>query len=404
MTVMAQWWRGLSNAARFDLSARGTLYVNYLMLPVVVGLGLGPSLGPATGVLVAVVAGQGVVCLVQLRAALEHYLGRRPRPTRLIAASVGLAVAAVVGGYLAYPDHTPGHNDGPALWILLLVGGAVVVTLAATESAPVVVTAGAVACGAVYGLAALQGRPDAGAVLAFALLLLGAGAAYRFTAWMLGVMWELDRARHLQARLAVADERLRFARDLHDGVGRTLSVVALKSELAAQLARRGREDAVDEMLAVRRIAQDSLAELHALVSGYRAADLDVELAGARSLLASAGIECRVIGDGGRVPAPVQGALGWVVREGTTNVLRHSEARTCLVAVRVASGGGVSLTMENDGLSRPAGPARVEFGNGLVGVSERIAGLGGTVNAERRDPSTFRLEVTVPAGVDRDNGE
>jgi two-component system sensor histidine kinase DesK len=402
VTAIGQWWRGLGNTARFELSARASLYVNYVLLPVATGLALGPYLGPVTGVVVAVVAVFGVLCLVQLRAGLGHYLGRRPRPTRLIAATAGVAVAAVVGGYLAFPDRTPGQATGPAMVILLIVGGSVVVTLAATESLRLTVLAGAVVCGAAYGLAAVQGTPDGGAVLSFAMVLIGLGVAYRFTAWMLGVMGELDRARHLQASLAVAEERLRFARDLHDGVGRTLSVVALKAELAAQLAKRGRGDAVDEMLAVRRIAQDSLAELQALVGGYRSADLDVELAGARSLLASAGIQCRVIGAGSRLPAPVQGVLGWVIREGTTNVLRHSEARSCVVALRVAPGGEVSLTMDNDGVTRPAGP--VPFGNGLTGVTERIAGLGGTVAAERPSPDAFRLTVTVPAapGAGRDD--
>jgi two-component system sensor histidine kinase DesK len=216
-------------------------------------------------------------------------------------------------------------------------------------------------------------------------------------------MWELDRSRHLQASLAVAEERLRFARDLHDVVGRTLSVVALKSELAAQLARRGRDDAVDEMLAVRRIAQESLVELRELVGGYRAADLDKELAGARSLLSSAGVECRVIGDGTLPSAAVQGVLGWVVREGTTNVLRHSEARRCTVAVRLSPDGAVSLTMDNDGVppGRPGvAPAdRVRFGNGLTGAAERIAVLGGTVTAEHRHPDGFRLTVHVPRPAD-----
>src|SRR5256886_11759898 len=113
--------------------------------------------------------------------------------------------------------------------------------------------------------------------------------AFRATVWTMGVVWELDRSRQVQASLAVAEERLRFARDLHDVVGRTLSVIALKAELAAQLAKRGRDDAVDEMLEVRRIAQESLAELRAVVGGSRTADLDVGVARARSLLPSAGI-------------------------------------------------------------------------------------------------------------------
>jgi two-component system sensor histidine kinase DesK len=404
MTAITQWWRGLSSTARFDLSARLTLYTNLVLLPLFAGLALAPRLGPATGVVVAVVAVHSAVCLAVLRAGLEHYLGRRDRPVRLIVATAAVTVAGIVGGYLAFPDRASEDPGGPAGMILLLLGGTFVVTLSATERLGVPAAAGALVCAALYGLSVVRGAPDGGGVVSFALILAGFGAAFRATAWMLAVLWELDRARHLQASLAVAEERLRFARDLHDVVGRTLSVVALKSELAAQLARRGRGEAVDEMLAVRRIAQDSLAELRAVVGGYRSADLAVELAGARSLLVSAGVECRVIGDGGRLPADVQGVLGWVVREGTTNVLRHSEARGCVIALRVAPAGDVTLTMDNDGVAGLAGQPAVRFGNGLAGVAERIAGLGGTVTAERSGADGFRLTVTVPspaepAGVD-----
>src|SRR5690606_30179659 len=110
--------------------------------------------------------------------------------------------------------------------------------------------------------------------------------AFRASVWMLGVMWELEGSRRTQAQLAVAEERLRFARDLHDVLGRNLSVMALKSALAAQLSRRGRPGAEAEMMAVRDIAQESLREVREVVHGYRAADLTSELAGARSVLRS----------------------------------------------------------------------------------------------------------------------
>ncbi len=236
----------------------------------------------------------------------------------------------------------------------------------------------------------------AGAAIALGALLVSVVAAYRLSLWMLGVVRELDRARHVQAGLAVAEERLRFARDLHDVVGRTLSVVALKAELAAQLARRGREEAVDEMLEVHRIAQDSLTELRAVAGGYRAADLDVELAGARALLTSAGIQCRIIGDGGALPTAMQGTLGWVVREGTTNLLRHSEARTCVVTLRTTPS-GVTLTMTNNGVA-PAHSSNVVFGGGLIGLTERITARGGTVTATRTPPDGFELSVQLPLPV------
>ena len=100
-------------------------------------------------------------------------------------------------------------------------------------------------------------------------------------------------------------------------LGRNLSLIAVQSELAAQLARRGDQDAAGQMLQVRQVAHESLREMRAVVGGYRTADLGTELAGAQDVLRSAGMSCRVIGDAAGLPADVQAALGWVVREGTT---------------------------------------------------------------------------------------
>ena len=118
----------------------------------------------------------------------------------------------------------------------------------------------------------------------------------RVSAGQLRIMWELDSSRTVHARLTVAEERLRFSRDLHDVLGRNLSLIAVNSELAAQLARRGDAAAAENMLEVRRVAHESLREMRAVVSGYRTADLDSELAGAQDVLRSAGVSCRVIGD------------------------------------------------------------------------------------------------------------
>jgi len=321
------------------------------------------------------IAVQAVVCVLLVRSGLTHYLGNGPRPTRLVAIAGGLTVAGSTVAFLVYPA-------GPANLVLLILAGSFVAALSTAVRPRVALAAGAAACVASYLLS--------GPVVVLGMLVLVAVAVFRVSAWMLGVVWELDRSRQVQASLAVAEERLRFARDLHDVVGRTLSVVAIKSELAAQLAKRGRPEAVDEMLEVRAIAQESLAELRAVVGGYRAADLDAELSGARALLVSAGIECRVIGS---ADGAFHGALAWVVREGATNVLRHSEARTCVITLRPGPDGSAALTIDNDGVASGAG---IAFGSGLTGLSERVAALGGTVVAERRPPDGFRLTATLPA--------
>lgn len=219
----------------------------------------------------------------------------------------------------------------------------------------------------------------------------------RSVGWFLAVMWKLEAARDVQARLAVAEERLRFGRDMHDVLGRNLAVIALKGELAVQLARRGRAEAVDQMVEVQRIAQESQREVREVVRGYREADLQVELAGARSILQAAGVGCRIEGDGSAgLPAEVQSALGWVAREGTTNVLRHApDAGRCVIRTRVTAGQAV-LVMENDGIrDGDPGPESAGGGSGLKGLRERLAPLGGTLEAERRPDGVYRLTAQLP---------
>ncbi len=385
------WWVRRGQAVRVGLYVRGTLYVQLAASPLLIA-GL-VQLEVSRNALVAVVAGFVVhtaVCLRLAHDGINAYIGLRRPPTALTIAGGALTAAGIGVAFAAFPHPSPGQPDGPATAILLVLA----VTYAAALSVAVRPRY-AVAVSAGFGVIGVL-TSDVGAAIALGLLLLSFIFAYRTSLWILGLVHELERSRHVQAGLAVAEERLRFARDLHDVVGRTLSVVALKAELAAQLARRGREEAVEEMLEVRRIAQDSLTELRAVVGGYRAADLDVELAGARALLASAGIQCRVIGDGSTLPQPMQGALGWVVREGITNLLRHSEARSCVVTLRVTPA-TVTLTMANNGVG-PAAPAKVVFGGGLIGLTERITALGGALSATRTPPDGFELCVELPAAV------
>ncbi|MGH1554242.1 sensor histidine kinase [Streptomyces sp. L7] len=135
------------------------------------------------------------------------------------------------------------------------------------------------------------------------------------------------------------------------------------------------------MIEVQRIARESQREVRDVVRGYREAALDVELAGAQGVLTAAGIECEVTGQAAGLPSEVQSALGWVVREATTNVLRHGNAGRCAVAVRVAEG-SVVLTVENDGATAVDGVVGVSGdsggstgsgggGAGLVGLRERL---------------------------------
>ncbi|MFI7543511.1 sensor histidine kinase [Actinoplanes sp. NPDC049599] len=397
------WWRTRGQAARLDLYLRGSFYLSAVLLPLLVAVGVLPELGGpvAAGAVLGLLAVHTAACLALTHAGTNHYLGEGPRPVRLTAATGVLTVAGGVAVLLAYPEPTPGHPDGPANALLLVLSVAFVAALSTTVAPRVALAAGAVVCAGGFAVSWAQGAAQPWATaLAMGALIVFVVPAYRVSIWMLRTVRELERSHQVRASLAVAEERLRFSRDLHDVLGRTLSVLALKAELAAQLSRRGQAQAVDEMLEVRRIAQESLTELRAVAGGYRAADLDVELAGARSLLGSAGIACRVSGDGAGLSPLVQGMLGWAVREGTTNVLRHSEAGDCTITLHTDDGGTVTLMMENDGVAGPPQPGtdRVRYGGGLTGLTERIAGQGGVVVAERPGPDRFRLTARLPAST------
>ncbi|MDX8030291.1 histidine kinase [Lentzea sp. BCCO 10_0856] len=373
------WWQSRGNAKRFDFYVRATFYLSYLVLPPLLIISLTAEI--STAALIALVA--AVLIHTALSAPLvhfgiEHHLGKAPFPRRLLAALLIFTCVVLVAGQLAYPHPTPGKNDSPANGIAVIFLVLTVTSLSAVLRPRVLVLVAA-AGGAFLFLTSPPDQAFFGALMLQLVVF-----AFRTTLWMLGLVWELDRSREIRASLAVAEERLRFARDLHDVVGRNLSVVALKADLAAQLARRGRLSAIDEMLEVRRIAHDSLDELRAVVSGYRTADLSVELAGARSLLDSAGIDCRVIGEVST--ADHADTLGWAVREGVTNVLRHSEATTCTITLR-----GNVLTMTNDGVTSSG----FRFGSGLTGLRERVSALGGSVTATPEPPNRFVLTVELP---------
>src|SRR5690606_25713432 len=143
-------------------------------------------------------------------------------------------------------------------------------------------------------------------------------------------------------------------------------------------------------LEVRRLAQELLTDMREVVRGYRVTDLGAELLGARSVLSSAGIDCRItggwVGEDGRYDAigsadqvggPAQATLAWVVREGTTNVLRHTQATTCSIALSTAENGTIRLSMEND---RAHDEDPLVLGHGLLGLSERVAAAGGVLRA------------------------
>jgi len=208
---------------------------------------------------------------------------------------------------------------------------------------------------------------------------------------------ELERSRAELARIAVLEERLRFSRDLHDVVGHSLSVIALKGDVAARILARDPAAATEQITEVVQIARYSLGDIHGLVDGYRRPSLKAELDGAVSVLESAGVRCTVDNVPPGLPSKVQEALGWVVREAVTNLLRHSKATHCAIGVR-STDGQVVLDVVNDGVSTDSTASPGRTGRGLQGLSERLTALGGGLAGELLLGGGYRLRASAPTGT------
>jgi len=237
-----------------------------------------------------------------------------------------------------------------------------------------------------FGIAVLRGDGVSAATdPAIVMILLGASAmAVRRH---VGTTKRLEAARDEIHRLAARDERLRVARDLHDELGQTLSLIVLKSELAQLEVPGGGRDRIEE---VTQAARHALKSLRDLVSSFRHPTLAEELDSARSLLEASGIECLVESRADGMSPPVEAALAWTVREAATNVLRHSGCRRCRFVVE-KRGGTVHLEVTDDGRA----PEQFEPGSGLRGLEERVSFLGGLLRAGRNGGGGFRVQVEIP---------
>ncbi|CAA9467304.1 MAG: sensor histidine kinase [uncultured Rubrobacteraceae bacterium] len=208
---------------------------------------------------------------------------------------------------------------------------------------------------------------------------------------------ELRSAREELARLAVSEERLRFARDLHDLLGHSLSLITLKSELAGRLLPAAPEKAATEVHDIEDVARQALSEVREAVAGYRRPTLEEELAGASEMLEAAGISCWIENGAGTLPNAVDAVLAWAVREGTTNVIKHSRAKHCWIVL--ASDNEeifAEITDDGPGSQKDNGGAS---GSGLSGLAERVATFAGRVEADSLPDGGFRLRVGLSATSD-----
>nr|WP_237499941.1 histidine kinase [Streptomyces sp. SID8379] len=196
--------------------------------------------------------------------------------------------------------------------------------------------------------------------------------------------------------MAVAEERLRFARDLHDLLGYSLSAISLKSELTRRLIGHDAERAAAELTDIVDISRQALTDVREVASQYRDLSLDAETRSARSVLAAAGIEVTMAVVHGSLPDRVGTVLATVLREGVTNVLGHSKAEHCSITIRQEAG-AVSITIVNDGIQpEPAGvPTR--HGLGLASLTSRVEAQGGLLTSGTLDPTHFRIHAEIPLG-------
>ena len=208
--------------------------------------------------------------------------------------------------------------------------------------------------------------------------------------YLLASLAELRAARAEVAQHATDRERSRIARDLHDLLGHSLSLITLKGELATRLLPEG-APGVDEVRDMVGLSREALQQVRVAVSGYRQPTLATELMAARVALRAAGMDLEVQQDVGALDRETEAVLGWVIREGCTNVIRHSGAKHCRIHL-TRNPGELKIEVANDGWRVPQVPA----GNGLRGLEERLSALGGTLDAFALPTAGFRLVATVPA--------
>ncbi|MWA03688.1 sensor histidine kinase [Actinomadura sp. LD22] len=323
-------------------------------------------------------AGLGLVAFAVLDVAAIHLHLRRQAQVPALAALAALGALTVAMNAGFGPDTDP-------LFALLSIACGLIVPWRYFLP-PIVV-------GAVSGVAALMAWRQGGDVFTLWYGSLSAGIVVAILTRLMAVIIELRDAREELARHAVVEERIRFSRDLHDLLGHTLSVIVVKAEGIRRVAPR--DPGVAERFAgdIEEIGREALREVREAVTGYRESGVAAELDKSFETLRDAGIECVIRQSGTALPADADTLLGWVIREGVTNVIRHSGAGRCEIDVR-NDDHELSVEIRDDG--RGAGDGDEPSGNGLRGLRERLAAGDGIVQVSSRRGGGFRLRATLPA--------
>jgi two-component system sensor histidine kinase DesK len=302
--------------------------------------------------------------------------------------SVGIGVMAALLVVLAVVDHWAWLNA--ATFVTVCLG--MRLPRKRAMRAVVAVSVGVVALAAFLGA-------DADSLYSIGLPCFAVGFLAVGIRRIIEVNMELHLAREDRARLAVAEERDRFARDLHDLLGHSLSVIALKSEVGQRLATTDPGRAADELREIEAVAREALREVREAVGGYRRPTLASEVAGARDALSGAGIDVDARIEATGLQPDVEAVLAWAVREGATNVLRHSRAHHCTIEVGIDDRDGaaiVSVVDDGGGGAPPQQPGTGPGGAGLLGLAERATAVGGRLESGPRRDGGFALRLWVPA--------
>ncbi|MFI7632683.1 sensor histidine kinase [Nonomuraea sp. NPDC049400] len=275
-----------------------------------------------------------------------------------------------------------------AAWtpVFALLAGALLVMAARIRSVVLVVLA--LACGPVVLAAPEKAMIGIGWALAAPLL----GLVEYVVVALSKRARRLTEARTDVMRKAVALERRRFTRDLHDLVGHRLTVLVLKTQLVQRLVAEGDKRAEDEASETLELLRSLSADVRAVAHGLRSSSLAAELNSARSLLESARVRCQIKVACRDLPGDVEEALTHALREGVTNVLRHAEARQCSIQL-LERDKLVRLTIRNDGVRLPR--RQWEGGQGLMNLAERVSHLGGWLEATSSRTGVFTFNAYVP---------
>ncbi|MFE4457128.1 sensor histidine kinase [Nocardia tengchongensis] len=293
---------------------------------------------------------------------------RETRPWWLFGALTVLTIALLVGF---------GDSMYALAPLLSIVWGAVL----PWDRRPIAPVAVVVLAAVVAGLAFFTG--DASPLD----LLWGVSLSGFVTALFLRLMRLIDELRETRRQLAesaVENERLRFSRDLHDLLGHSLSVMVVKAQAVRRVADRP-EIVAEQARDIEEIGREALGQTRRAVTGYRGRGLIAELDAARGVLGDSAIEAVIRLSSPPTSPDADYLFGWVIREGVTNVIRHSGATRCEITVTPGA-----VMVEDDGRGGDSGP-----GNGLLGLSERAAVLGGELTGGPRTGGGFRLTVTLP---------